>query len=120
MVQGLKAALDRISGEGWSGLELNKPVSDQAAVALHKAMLAEAAIVADMVATPEGRRFFDWLLMRTVLCTPTEQQQQAQAIEAYAIASARRDGMQSIVFSMLAAMREHQRLLDEEKANAGR
>jgi len=71
--------------------------------AQHK-MREEAAVVQAALATPEGARFIDWLAKNTLLRPPTDQELNPANAESYAIAKARREGQNGVLFMILQAL----------------
>lgn len=64
----------------------------------------EAAIVHAALSTPEGEKFVLWLMQKTLLRSPGDAELGARTAEAYAIAKARREGQNQIVFTILTAL----------------
>jgi hypothetical protein len=89
---------------GWGSLEdlQSKAAGDQAK--LMDEARAEAALVHAALSTDEGQRFLAWLLQKTLLRPPAEQEMAAISVEAYAIAKARREGQNGIAFMILHAL----------------
>lgn len=69
------------------------------------AQQAEAKIVQDALGTPEGRRFLDWLIGKTLLRGPNEAQLTATTAEAHSIANARREGQNQLVATIIDALK---------------
>jgi len=69
----------------------------------HK-MREEAAVVQAALATPDGARFIDWLAKNTLLRPPTDQELNPGNAESYAIAKARREGQNGVLFMILQAL----------------
>ncbi|MFP4539148.1 MAG: hypothetical protein ACLFPA_12710 [Dichotomicrobium sp.] len=66
--------------------------------------LEEAAIVQAALDTPQGRKFIDWLTAKTLLRPPSPEEQGAATAEAYAIAKARREGQNQVLFLIMQAL----------------
>ena len=64
----------------------------------------EASVVAAALDTPEGRKFLNWLIQKTLLRPPAEQELAAASAEQYAIAKARREGQNGVAFMILHAL----------------
>ena len=64
----------------------------------------EAAVVQAALSGPEGQRFLAWLMRKTLLRPPGDQELGAATAEAYAIAKARREGQNGLVFMILQAL----------------
>jgi hypothetical protein len=89
---------------GWGAFEnlSDKAAGDQAR--LMDEARVEANLVAAALTTPEGQRFVAWLLQKTLLRPPAEQELTAATAEAYAIANARREGQNGVTFMILHAL----------------
>ncbi len=68
---------------GWDGLEGLAQKAGQDQAKQREEERAEAAIVAEALATPKGRKFLAWLIGKTLLRPPGAQEQQAQTAETY-------------------------------------
>lgn len=99
------AMLARMAGGGWKDLEGLQAGFDDATRQVTDAEQAEldrqAALVARVFATPDGQDLLTLLLCKTLLRPPAEDERAAQTAEAYAIARARREGQDSVVFDLL-------------------
>jgi hypothetical protein len=89
---------------GWASLEnlTGKAAGDQGR--LMEEARAEASLVAAALTTPEGQKFLAWLLQKTLLRPPAEQELTAATAEVYAIAKARREGQNGVAFMILHAL----------------
>ena len=89
---------------GWGAFEdlTKKAAGDQAR--LMDAAQVEAITVAAALETPEGKRFLAWLTEKTLLRPPAEQELAPRSAELYAIAKARREGQNGVVFMILHAL----------------
>ncbi len=89
---------------GWSAFEdLTKKAAGDTK-RLMDAARNEAGVVAEGPATPEGRKFLHWLMQKTLLRPPAEQELAAASAEQYAIAKARREGQNGVAFMILHAL----------------
>lgn len=64
----------------------------------------EARIVKRALATPDGHVFLGWLARKTVLRPPNGIELSAATADAYAIAKAKREGQNSIYFTIMEAL----------------
>lgn len=89
---------------GWGAFEelTSKAAGDQAR--LMDAARAEAHVVSAALSTPEGQKFLHWLIQKTLLRPPAEQELAAPTTDAYAIAKARREGQNGVAFMILHAL----------------
>ncbi len=89
---------------GWGSLQdlTKKAAGDQSKIM--DAAKAEAGIVAAVFATPEGKKLLAWLIGKTLMRPPNDYENTAQTLEAYAIAKARREGQNGIVYMILHAL----------------
>lgn len=100
----LDGLLHDLGMDGWGGLE---NIGVKAEAERQRIMIdarAEASIVTDVMKTPEGKRLLEWLVKRTLLRPPSDIEQQAGDIHAYALAKARREGQNGVVFMLLSAI----------------
>lgn len=67
-------------------------------------MRRQSQIVRDALANPAGVKFMHWLLTKTLHRPPGSAELSAVGAEAYAIAKARREGQNQIVFMIQAAL----------------
>lgn len=67
-------------------------------------MRREAAIVKAALDNPQGEKFVQWLMSKTLLRAPSPEEQAAQSAESYAIAKARREGQNGVLFMILQAL----------------
>ncbi|MBJ7535290.1 hypothetical protein JDN40_14355 [Rhodomicrobium vannielii ATCC 17100] len=65
----------------------------------------EAEIARAMYRTPEGRRYIEWLIGKTLMRPPSEDQNSATTMEHCALLAKKREGQNSIVHMTLAAIR---------------
>lgn len=91
-------------GDGWDALEnlQAKAAGDQALLLLQAR--GEASIVSEALSTPAGRLFLNWLIRKTLLRPPTEEEQVSATEFAYVRAKARRDGQNGVVWMILHAL----------------
>jgi hypothetical protein len=93
-----------LSTPGWSALQdLTKKAAGDTKRLMDEAR-AEASVVGAALASPEGRRFLHWLIRKTLLRPPAEQELAAASAEQYAIAKARREGQNGVAFMILHAL----------------
>ena len=102
----LEAAM---GGDGWGGIDnagaFAKQLNERQAAEDEERRRREAAIVQAALGTPEGQRFLVWLLGKTLGRPPGDAEiAQATTAEAYAIAKARREGQNGVVFMLIEAM----------------
>ncbi len=93
-----------LNSNGWGSLQdlTKKAAGDQAKIM--DAAKTEAGIVNAALSTPEGKKFLLWLIGNTLLRPPGDQEIAATTAETYAIAKARREGQNGIVYSILHAL----------------
>lgn len=104
--------VDMLAGDGWSGLEdLEKQMREtnaRASAADREQAEREAAIVAAALETDAGRKLLGLLLHKTLLRAPADDEIGARgSAEAYAIAKAKREGQNAIVFMLLQMLQFH-------------
>lgn len=89
---------------GWGAFEdlTKKAAGDQAR--LMDAAKAEAAMVHSALSTQQGQKFLQWLVEKTLMRPPADQELSAATAEQYAIAKARREGQNGVVFMILHAL----------------
>lgn len=94
-----------LAGGGWEGLEPDLSRMSADAQELINQAMREAEPVAKLFATPEGERVLLWLIRKTLLRPPSAEQATAATTEAYALACARREGQNAVIWMLLAALR---------------
>jgi len=116
--------LETIAGGGWSELDglgdkFGKMAREQGA-AERQEIERQTAIFVETFGTDAGKKALDILLRMTLLRQPDEAETAATTAEGYALAKARREGQNSIVFMLLARLQQHgeQQRLAAEKAAA--
>ena len=93
-----------LATQGWGAFtDLTKKAAGDTKRLMDEAR-AEASVVAAALGTPEGRRFLHWLMQKTLLRPPAEQEFTAASAEQYAIAKARREGQNGVAFMILHAL----------------
>ena len=105
MTQMMQDMLEQIlKTPGWGAFEnlAGKAAGDQKN--LMDDARTEAGIVHAALATPAGQAFLTWLIQKTLLRPPAEQELAATSAEAYAIAKARREGQNGVAFMILHAL----------------
>lgn len=99
------AMMERIAQGGWASLDAAHSDIDQAAKRLGGEQKIEqdrqAAIVAKVLATEDGRALLNLLLEKSLLAPQSDAERAAQTAEAYAIAKAKREGRDSIVLMLI-------------------
>ncbi|WP_414462953.1 hypothetical protein [Hyphomicrobium sp. DY-1] len=116
--------LNTLAAGGWSELEnLQERFGKQAREQGHaenEEIKRQAAIFARTFGTEDGRLALDLLVKMTLLRQPGDDERGAQTAEAYAIAKAKRDGQNSIIFMLLARLQQHGKIkrAAEEQAAA--
>lgn len=103
--------LKKLAGGGWAdleGLEGNfGKMFDEQSKAEREEIARQAAIVAGALSTADGKALLELLINITVLRQETDAERGANTAEAYAIATSRRAGQNSIVFFLLARLQQH-------------
>lgn len=106
----IEKMLGAIAGGGWDDLE---NVGDRFAKMAREQGEAErqeierqAAIVHAALSTEEGAQLLDLLLQFTLMRQPEDNERTAVTADAYAIAKAKREGQNSIVFLLLARLQQ--------------
>ena len=90
---------------GWGAFEdlTGKAAGDQAR--LMDDARSEAEIVGAALSTPEGQKFLHWLISKTLGRPPAEAElAAANSAEAYAIAKAKREGQNGVIFMIFHAL----------------
>ena len=102
----LEDMMRKLGAGGWAGFDEEAMAKVQAGElrAERDQMLAEAAVVRRCLANPEGEAFLLWLLKKTLMRPPNAQEQAPSTAEMYAIAKARREGQNAILFTILDAL----------------
>lgn len=111
--------IERLTGglmeEGWGGL-----APDQARISADvRELMSQARLEAEPIAqlfdTPQGQRVLLWLIGKTLLRPPSLEMQAATTAEAYALAAARREGQNAVVWMIISALQ----VAHGEQASAG-
>jgi hypothetical protein len=102
--------LKQIAGGGWSELDnaaatLSK-MTDEQSKAEREEIERQAAIIAGALGTADGKALIELLLQITIMRQPDDIERGAQTADAYAIAKAKREGQNSIVFFLLARLQQ--------------
>lgn len=99
----LHAIMRSMATGGWDALNnLGGEVSQAAGAELDEAK-RQSELVRKFFATEAGGQFLEWLIGKTLL-RPPGPAEEAVTAEAYAIAKARREGQNGIVFMILQAL----------------
>lgn len=102
------AGLMKVASAGWDGLdnaeESMRRLYERQGAEEDEQRRREAAIVRAALDTPAGAELMAWLMKKTLLRPPSELELSARSAETYAIAKARREGQNGIVFMLLAAL----------------
>ena len=109
--------LRRIAEGGWDSFEEADAVTREAAKVRAAKDSARARenqrIVRAALTTPDGKALMAWLEANTILLPPQADELNAATAEAYAIAKARREGQNAIIFKLREMLAEPDD--DEEK-----
>jgi hypothetical protein len=106
MLQGL---LKGVMSDGWAGIEnagkraAELGAEDQARRTEHA--LREARIARAALTTPEGQALLLLLLEKTILRGPSEEELMPRSLDLYAVAKAKREGGNGVVFMLLNMLR---------------
>lgn len=96
--------IEKLDLAGWAGLRQG----DINHEALRQQMMveaqSEAAIVAACFATPAGHACLDWLVAKTLMRPPSDQEFAATSVEQYALLKARREGQNGVIYMILNAI----------------
>lgn len=116
----LEQLLNQMATGGWSDLDgmgekFGKMAQEQSAVE-NQEIERQAAIFAETFGTDAGKRALDILLRMTLLRQPDDLERGATSADAYAIAKAKREGQNSIVFLLLARLQQHSERKTQEPA----
>lgn len=102
--------LSKIAGGGWADLDSMSASLEQQhrAVSSEEKRIADeqAAIVQAALSTDSGKALLDLLIRKTILRPPGDLELGAVTAEAYAIAKAKREGQNNVIF-MLLGMLQH-------------
>jgi len=103
--------LSKIAMSGWDGLDnaeaLMRAAGEREGRQDAEKRAADVAVVRAALDTEAGHALMAWLMKKTVLRPPSDIEfQAAKTAEAYAIAKARREGQNGIVFMLLEALSE--------------
>ena len=104
--------LEKLGGGGWSDLDglgdkFGKMAREQGA-AERQEIERQTAIFAETFGSDAGKKALDILLRMTLWRQPDEEERAARTnAQAYAIAKARREGENSIIFLLLARLQLH-------------
>lgn len=106
----IEKMLGAIAGGGWNDIEnvgdrFGKMVREQGE-AERQEIERQAAIVHAALSTEAGKQLLDLLLQFTVMRQPEDNERAAVTADAYAIAKAKREGQNSIVFLLLARLQQ--------------
>lgn len=106
----LDELMQSLGGEGWKDLEgfndrFGKMARQQGA-AEREEIERQAAIVDAALNTGAGKDLLNLLIQFTLLRQPEDLERAAATAEAYAIAKAKREGQNSIVFLLLARLQQ--------------
>lgn len=100
----LRGLLDAIeNGGGWDGLDIDPKQLRESFEQQNEQVMAEARIVADAIATPEGRLFLEWLARRTIYAPPAPISGKEDAAVA-GLRMARKEGGDRVFFMILEAL----------------
>jgi hypothetical protein len=99
-----EAMMRAIRSGSWLDFDKLGETQSAQAQADREKLNAEAKIVQDALATPEGERFIEWLAGKTVLRAPAAEETGATTAEGYAIAKARREGQNGVFFMIMQAL----------------
>lgn len=91
--------------EGWAGIEADPRQFDAQMKRAYDRAMEEALPVAKLFEGELGERVLLWLMLATLLRSPSPEEQAVRSAEEYAIMKARREGQNSVVFMILAAIR---------------
>jgi hypothetical protein len=100
----IQSLMDGVKTGGWEGLENFGKNAKEAAVRMREQAEREARIVQETFSTPSGQQCLEWLIKMTLLRGPNQEELAATTAEAFAIANARRQGQDQIVFTILQAL----------------
>lgn len=90
--------------EGWSGLSANPDRMAQQNAELVREALTEAEPIATLFASDAGKAVLKWLVRKTIMRPPSALETQASDPHAYALAKARREGQDAVVWMILSAL----------------
>ncbi|MEQ1652581.1 MAG: hypothetical protein ABL897_08850 [Hyphomicrobium sp.] len=92
--------------EGWDAFDESKlrKAEEKEASQEREQIRAEANIVAAALGTPAGEAFVEWLMRKTLVRPPGPAELSAATAEMYAIAKARREGQDQLVYMILSAL----------------
>ncbi len=96
--------LRNLGQDGWDGLRADPDRFQRDMAQLLTEARDEAAPIAAVFAGPEGTKALAWLVKKTLLRPPTEQEQTAKTCEEYAILKARREGQNGVIWMILQAI----------------
>lgn len=95
---------DLFAKGGWDALDIDRQSLSLDAQKMIAAAVEEAVPVAKLFASEDGQRVLHWLMRKTLLRPPSVEQRMAQSPEAYALAAARREGQNGVIFMILHAL----------------
>jgi len=100
----MRGLFDQLATDGWNGIDVDPARfnADMEAMALEA--LNEALPVAELFATPAGQQVLLWLMQKTILRPPSDEERCAKSAEEFAILKARRDGQNGVIFMILQAL----------------
>lgn len=96
--------MEQLSAGGWDALQNFGGNAKTEAYRLREEAEREARIVIECFGTPAGHACLEWLIKKTILRGPNPEQIGATTAEHYAIASAKREGQNATVFTILHAL----------------
>ena len=96
--------ISQLGTDGWGGIEGASSKLDADMTRLKAEAVREAQPVAAALATPEGRYLLHWLIRKTLLRPPSDEEVMAKTAEDYTIRAAQRRGQNQIVFMLLHAL----------------
>lgn len=107
----MQQLLEQMAGGGWADLEdmpaRAKKIADAQGQVERQEIERQAAIVASALSTADGKALLELLINITVLRQPDDVERGATTADAYAIAKAKREGQNSILFFLLARLQSH-------------
>lgn len=100
----LQNIMKQLNTGGWDALNnIGESPQLQLAKQMEDAQ-REARIVMECFGTAAGQQCLEWLIKKTLLRGPNAEQQGAVTAEHFAIASAKREGQNNVVFMILQAL----------------
>jgi hypothetical protein len=96
--------MDQLKTSGWAAFDNMGQSAAESAARMRDDAEREARIVRECFATPAGQACLEWLIKKTILRGPNQEELGAVTAEHFALANAKRLGQNLTVFMILQAL----------------